>query len=683
MSSTTLSHVHTPIIPYITEKDSVPELTWRSIPLGIALAVLMASANAYLALKMGFTVSACIPAAVISMAILRFFKGSNILENNQVQTCASAGEVLAMGLAFTIPALIMIGYWNEFSILTTMFISAVGGTLGVLMSVPLRRAMFYESNLRFPEGLATAEVLKSGEAGEKGGALNIALGALASATFQFCQTGFKIIGDGLHYWFYTGSTVVGGGLGFSTALMGAGYIIGFRGVMGIACGAALTWFVMVPVFGLLGYAPVDAPSAHVAAMTLWNEHLRTIGIGTMVFGGLWVVIELMPSLVSAIKTSLNAVKSEALEGSIPRTEWDIPFNIILLGFVGFAIPLFILFKDALGGSGIDLTAPSFYMITAIILVTSYCLSFLCGSVSAYMCGLVGSAFNPLSGVTIMAVLITSLILVATLGSSINFEVNADAAVAAAGLTILVAALSSCAAAVAGDNLQDLKSGQVLGATPWKQQVMLLIGVIAGSLTLAPVFMLLFEAYGFGDVMPREGMDPSQSLAAPKAALMAALAQAIFLRSMDWSLFLGGGCLAVVIILIDRYLKQNTNGWRLPTLAVAVGIYMPLDITMPLFLGGMVAYLADRYHTRKTAELGEMYDSTSINIKRRGMLLGAGFIAGEALAGVGLAIPFVIYEDTNVFAITPEGLVPYMGYIGFMFAIGFITWLYKTATTKVA
>jgi len=671
--------------PYISASTHLKEITLKSLAVAVVVTILMAASNAYLALKLGMTVSACIPAAVISMAILKFFKDSNILENNLVQTSASAGEVLAMGLGFTLPALLLTGFWSEMNVMTTISVALVGGILGVFMSIPLRRAMILEGRLPFPEGVATAEVLKAGHEKTKGSAISLSLGALVAATIQLLQSAFKILGSGLHLWTKKAGTVVGIGTGFSPAIMGAGYIIGFKGCISIVVGAAFTWFILIPGFGLAGFLPADAPNAHAGAMMMWSAHIRTIGVGCMVFGGLWIVVEMLPSLKAAIASSLSSLKDRKEGVNIPRTELDMPIHYVLIGMLTLALPIFGIVYSAFNSGLVELSPASVITASLIVLVLSYILSALCGSISSYMCGLVGSANNPLSGVTIMAVLITAVTLMFTMGLLGDFNFDEKGALLAVGVTIITAGIASCAAAVAGDNLQDLKSGQIVGSTPWKQQLMLMLGVVVGALTLGLVFKLLFEAYGFGEILPREGMDPNQALGVPKAALIGGFTQAIFLESMNWNLFLSGGAVALVVIVIDQYLKR-TSSWRLPTLGVAVGIYMPLDVTMPIFFGGLLAYLVDSHLTRKKKDMAhltdEAFDELSVSIKRTGMLVSAGLIAGEALMGVALAVPFVLYENTDIFRIVPESFENISNILGFVVMVAMMGWVYKRATKKV-
>lgn len=662
------------VAPYIPATMRLPEITLRAFVLGVVLSILMASANAYLVLKVGISVSACIPAAIISMAILKMFRNSNILENNIVQTAASAGEVTAAVLAMIIPSLIMIGYWDSFSYPIMTGLTVVGGLLGVLLSVPLRRAMMLETALKFPEGVATAEVLKAGN--ESSAAKEILFAGVAAAAIKFCQSGLQIFADSIHMWGRVGSTVTGVTAGFSFALMGAGYVVGLQVTTAMFVGAIFSWFIAVPLYGALYGLPLDATDAYSAGVTIWNSKIRMIGVGMMVFGGLWTTIELLGPIRQAIVSSLVAMRKVKTEGkaSILRTDFDIPITYVAFGSALLILPIYIVFDNVIAASGIQLSPALVVGMSVMVTCLAFILSGLGSVISSYMCGLLGTTTNPISGVLIMATVIVSFALMLLLSTQIDFSINADAALSAAGITLLVGTVIGCAAIVAGDNLQDLKSGQLVGSTPWKQQVMLSVGVLASAVILAPIFQLLFEAYGIGEVLPREGMDPAQALSAPKAALMAALSQAIFTQSMDWTMVTIGAGLGIVVIMADKILKNLNLPLRLPILAVAVGIYIPLDITTPLLFGGLLAYFSQKALVKKNSSIAE-----KALAERRGLLFASGLIAGEALVGILLAIPFVAYQSTNVFRIVPEALKESTDVFGLIVTLGMLYWFYQTAS----
>jgi putative OPT family oligopeptide transporter len=662
------------ITPYISASTHLPEITVKAVILGVLLAILMAGSNAYLVLKVGMSVSACIPAAVISMAVLKLFGKSNILENNVVQTAASAGEIIAASLAFSLPAMVMIGYWDGFPYPIMISLTVVGGLLGVFLSVPLRRAMIIESDLKFPEGVATAEVLKAG--GDTTAAKEILFAGFAAAIIKLCQSGFQFLADSIHIWSRAGNTVVGVGAGFSLALVGAGYIVGLQIAFATFAGAILAWFVGVPLFGLIYGLPLGVDSAYMAAVEIWNSKIRIVGVGMMVFGALWMIIELIDPLRRAIKASLEAVQKIKTEGksNIVRTEFDIPITYVAFGVALLILPIYMIFNHIIVTSGLPLSF-TFVIVTGVLItILAFFLSALGSAMSSYMCGILGTSSSPISGMILMVILIVSCALLVFFSLQPDFWEDANATLSAAGITILLGALIGCAVGIAGDNMQDLKSGQLVGSTPWKQQVMLILGVLASSVVLAPIFQLLFEAYGFGEVLPREGMDPTQALSAPKAALMAAVSQAIFNQSMDWSMIITGISLGIIVLFIDRALKKAESKWRFPIFAVAVGIYMPLDVTVPLLVGGILAALSQRVLQKSKANAAE-----KATIERRGLLFASGLIAGEAIVGILIAIPFVAYQSTSVFKAVPAALAESTDVLGLIVFLAILYWFHKVSS----
>lgn len=620
--------------PYISSGQNLPEITIKSFVLGILLALLMGSANAYLGLKIGLTVSATIPAAVISMAILRFFRNANILENNIVQTTASAGEVVAAGTMFTLPALVMMGYWNEFPMWMTSLIVGIGGVLGVLFSIPLRRALVVESGLKFPEGVATAEVLKVGDSSSAGGARDLMIGGIGAALLKFGQSGIVVFSESLGAWFRAGGTAWGFSTGLSPVLLGAGFIVGESVGWSMMIGGIFCFMFVLPIYGYL-YGLPEGGSTYEVVMTLWSTKIRMMGVGMMVVGGLWTILSLIEPMRRSMRSSLMALSQStgAIKIKLPRTEQDIPFSYVIIGTLLLAIPLAMITYQMLSSQAAAHTSLESLGIILLIVTGTLVVGFVGSSIAGYMSGIVGSSNNPLSGVTIMGVMSMALLMLVLLGGDIGKTITAAQM---AAFAIIVGAVVACAGAVSCDNLQDLKSGQLVGATPWKQQVMLIVGVIAGSLIMAPVFNVLFQAYGIGEVFPREGMDKAQALGAPKAAMMAMLAQGVFERSLNWSIIGLGGLASAVVIAIDARLKAVNSEFRLPVLAVALGVYMPLDITVPVLIGGLISSLINKKLGSMRGQLGTQYNKVAESAQRRGLLFASGLVAGEALMGIFIA-----------------------------------------------
>jgi putative OPT family oligopeptide transporter len=668
--------------PYIRPEDDLPQLTVKAIVLGFILSAVLAGANAYLGLKVGMTVSASIPAAVISMAVLRMFKESNILENNIVQTAASAGESLAAGVIFTLPALILLNYWSDFPFVDTMAIAFFGGVLGVLFTIPLRRALIEEADLKFPEGVATGEVLKAGTEGGEGIKL-IGFSAVAAGIYKLAQTGFKVMGSSISGAKEVGKSLFGYGSDLSVALLAVGYIVGLNIATLVFAGGLISWLFGIPIYTALAspqdlHAIVGNATGYDAALEIWSAKIRYMGVGAMVVGGIWALISLAKPLMDGIRSSMQALKEQKSgeATSVPRTQIDIPISYVGIAILALAIPVFIVFMHVIDVQHLPISDGLYWGTIVFGVIFSLVAGFLFSSVAGYMAGLVGSSNNPISGVTIATILATSLILLAILGSELQFAVDTERATSAAAAAILVGAVVCCAAAIAGDNMQDLKAGQIVGATPYKQQIMQIVGVAAAALVIAPILTLLFNAYGLGGVLPRPGMDPSEMLTAPQATLMQSVAEGVFARNLEWNMMIIGAVIAVANILFDEYLKARESSFRAPVLAVAVGIYLPLELAVPIFTGGLIAY----YATKKIRDThtGDDVEEAVEQGERSGLLFASGLITGEALLGILLAIPFAIQESTDALRLVPESFAPIASWLGFLAIAGFTYWLYRVA-----
>lgn len=631
----------------------LPQLTLKAILLGLVLSMVLAGANAYLGLFAGLTVSASIPAAVISMAILKLFKNSNILENNIVQTAASAGESLAAGVIFTLPALIILGYWDVFEYFWVSIIAGLGGLLGVLFTIPLRRSLIVEEQLMYPEGTATAEVLKVGESPSQG-AKFLAVAALLGALTKFSETGLRLWTGTAQAATYVGSsTIAYAGMNLSPALVSVGYIVGLNIAVLVFLGGAISWYGAIPIYSTFFLQNSPALAAEFAAgvgatdlaFAIWTSQIRYLGVGAMLIGGIWALISMRRSLVSGIRSGLKAERP-VTDGIYDHTKHDAPMKFVLAGIAVFVLPIFAVYLTIVGTFGIALA------MTVIMIVTG----FLFSSVAAYMAGLVGSSNNPISGITIATILMTSLLLLWLMGG--------DAAKGPAA-AIMVGAVVCCAAAIAGDNLQDLKAGYILGATPWRQQVMQGAGVIAAVLVMAPILNLLLQAYGLGAPTPEH----PNALLAPQATLMASVAEGVFGAGLPWMMVGIGAVIGAVIIVLDEYLKATQANWRAPVLAVAVGIYLPLELATAILLGGLIAYCARRRN--------KVSGTDAVVGQRHGMLFASGLITGEALVGIGMAIPIVLSGNPDVITLGVE--LPSV--IGLLVIAAISVSLYRVARTR--
>lgn len=635
----------------------IPEITIKALLLGIALSMVLAGANAYLGLFAGMTVSASIPAAVISMGILRLFKRHNILENNIVQTAASAGESLAAGVIFTIPALILMGVWPSFGfgqywIITG--IAATGGLVGVMFTIPLRRALILEENLQFPEGVATAEVLRTGEAGASGVGLMV-WSTIAGAVIKLGAEFFQLWGGVASTALRVKNTFLSFQFNLSPALISVGYIVGLNISLLVFGGGVLGRWIFLPILapGFVDQIPADvlADSADAAVNWLHNNKIKYIGVGAMIVGGLWALINLRHSVSRGVKSGLEAVrKSRSGQATdIPREEMDTPLTWVGIGLLVSLIPILAIY----------FTVVHNVVLSAFMAVLMLLAGFLFSAVAAYMAGLVGSSNNPISGVTIATVLSTSLLLF------ILHKGGADVGPAAA---IFIGAVVCCAAAIGGDNLQDLKTGHIVGATPWKQQIMQAVGVISGSIVMMPVLYMLHQRYGIGTDAHLSPELQGSALEAPQASLMANIARGVFEQNLPWDLIAIGAVVAALIIGIDKTLESRGANFRMPILAVAVGIYLPFHLSVPIFVGGLIAYLTS----------GSIrHDEKKMN--KGGLLLASGLITGEALLGILLAAPMMLNEmygwslrtEMPVF----ENPGPWIGVIAIVIASG---WLYRVA-----
>ncbi|RLA33889.1 MAG: oligopeptide transporter, OPT family [Gammaproteobacteria bacterium] len=635
----------------------LPQLTIKAVLLGLILSVVLAAANAYLGLFAGLTVSASIPAAVISMALLKMFKTSNILENNIVQTAASAGESVAAGVIFTIPALILLGYWDVFDYWWVSAIAGIGGLLGVLFTIPLRRSLIVEQELAFPEGKATAEVLKVGD-DPSGGIRFLAWAALAGALIKFGATGLKLWAGTAQAASYIGKSTIGYvGINLSPALISVGYIVGLNISVLVFAGGFISWYFAIPIFStfLLDTSPALAEmhaagaSAEDLAGSIWSQQVRYLGVGAMVVGGVWALISMRGSLVDGIKSGMAQYKAGA-QDMVHHTDQDMPMNYVLMGVALMVIPVFILYQNIVANIGVSVT------MTVIMVIAG----FLFSSVAAYMAGLVGSSNNPISGITIATILFASFILLLLMGPEASLGPPA---------AIMIGGVVCCAAAIAGDNMQDLKAGYILGATPWKQQVMQGVGVVSAVLVMAPILNLLLQAYGIG-IPTAEHPEP---LAAPQATLMASVAQGVFRGGLPWTMTIIGGVIGILIIICDEVLKSKGSTFRAPVLAVAVGIYLPLELSTAILVGGLIAHFAARVHAKRGVD-GE-------KSMRHGMLFAAGLITGEALVGILMAIPIVKSGDADVFALSES--MQFGGTMGLVIVGAVSVWMYRVAAAKQA
>ncbi len=599
----------------------VRELTVTAIGLGVVIGIIMTAANVYLGLYAGMTVSASIPAAVIAMGVFRgLLKKADVHQSNIVQTMASAGESLAAGVIFTLPALVIVGAWTDFEFWPTTLIAISGGILGIVFMIPLRRALIVEEEeLVYPEGVACATVLEEGAKGEGKGIMTILYGLLIGGAFKFLSGGLGWMKGSVERAYNIGDRAWFFGTDISPALMAVGYIVKLEVAVLVLVGGALGWFIGIPLMGLEGELLTSSPLD--AAWTLWSTEIRYLGVGAMLVGGVWSIFSVRKGFVkgiSELKHSYHRGKS----GNEPaREDRDLGvMSILVLLLINIAI-IFFLYKYLIGSLGHTI-------LTTVVMAVA---SFLFVAVSSYIVGLVGSSNNPVSGMTIAALL----------GTSALFLVLGYTGKSAILATLGVAAVVCCAACTAGDCSQDLKTGYLIKATPRSQQIAQIIGVVIPALVIAPVLTLLHHAYGIGT-----------GLKAPQATLFASITNSIFGKGvLPYNMIGYGVIIGVVILIADAYLVKTKSKFRLYLMPVAVGIYLPITLAVPMFIGGLIRFILDRKQGESALESSD-----------QGVLLSSGMIAGEAIMGVILAILLTLKLNLHI-NIFGSGVVDIFSLVG--------------------
>jgi putative OPT family oligopeptide transporter len=622
------------------------ELTVRGIILGVLICLVFTAANVYLGLKVGLTVATSIPAAIISMALLRAFKDATIWENNIVQTVASAAGAMA-SVIFVLPGLVIIGAWSGFPFWTTFGLCAIGGVLGVMYTVPLRRALVTNSSLPYPEGVAAAEVLKVGsgmrgdspEAAADGGRglTAIILGSASSALFALA-VGTRAFAGEVATFFRVGVGATGIGASMSLALFGAGHLMGVAVGMAMLAGVVIAWGIAVPI--LTSLYPDAAVSAADAAGAIWTTKVRFIGAGAIGVSAIWTLAKLAAPVWKGLSSALVAQgqRSAGAGASLDRTEQDIPIGIVAAVSALCLIPMGVLIFNFLqGGSLAHLAAPLTAAALAYIAIAGFAIAGVCG----YMAGLIGSSNSPVSGLAILAVLGASLI-VAAIGAGAALG---DPMPLVAFALLVTGALLAVAVA-ANDNLQDLKTGQLVDATPWRQQAALVVGVIAGSAMIPPILDLLNRSNGFAGAANLNAI-ASNPLPAPQATLISTIAKGVIGGDLDWGLIGVGALIGLGLIVIDEALRR-TKKYSLPPLGVGMAIYLPATLILPVVFGAVAGWLYDRRVEKRPD--GEA-------AKRLGVLVVSGLIVGESLFNVALSGLIVATNSGAPLAVAPEGFPP--------------------------
>ena len=596
------------------EDHGQPELTVRAILLGGLITLAFTAANVYLGLKVGLTFATSIPAAVISMGVLRLFKSSSIYENNIVQTVASAAGTLA-AIIFVLPGLVIVGWWQGFPYWTTALVTGLGGILGVMFSVPLRRALVVNTDLPYPEGVAAAEVLRVGTGSRTGdvesrrGLAILIVNSVASAAF-FALTKTRLLVDEAAVYFRAGAGATGISASLSLALIGAGHLVGLSVGLAILAGIAVGWWIVLPI---LTAAPGLADSAEHVALTVFRSDVRFFGAGVIGVAALWTFARILGPVVGGLRSAIDASAARRTGGhGLPLVERDLPIGIVAGSSAAVLMVIAVLLWQFIArGPLVDHAAPLIAATLVYVVVAGVVIASICG----YMAGLVGASTSPVSGVGILAVVTAGLMLLAIVGGTAGPEQTKAMIAYALFATAIVFGIAT----VSNDNLQDLKTGQLVGATPWRQQVALVAGVVFGSLVIPPVLDLLNAAYGFAGAA---NAGP-KALPAPQAALISALAQGVLGGHLNLRMLEIGAVVGVIVIAIDAALGRA--GWmRLPPLAVGLGIYLPMGASLPIVIGAVTGHLYDRWAT---------HSPDPGFAKRMGVLMATGLIVGESLFGV--------------------------------------------------
>lgn len=666
--------------------NNLRELTLRGTILGAFITIIFTASNVYLGLKVGLTFSSAIPAAVISMAILRLFSGSTILENNMVQTQASAAGTLS-SIIFVLPGLLMIGYWQDFPFWLTFAICAAGGMLGVLFSIPLRHVMVVKSTLPYPEGVAAAEILKAGSKTDSNddsaneGLKDILVGGVIASTVSLLTNGFRVLSESASYWFTGGKSIFQLPMGFSLALLSAGYLIGIVSGIAVLVGTIIAWGFGIPILSAMTDYDTTQPLANIA-MGLWAKDIRFIGAGTIAIAAIWTLLTLIKPVIEGLKTSFKTLRSDVSVNDIAPTERDLSPKSIFLIMAGMVIILVATFYSFISDSGLSTGVAWMLVICAVLF--AFIMGFLVAAACGYMAGLVGSSSSPISGIAIVAAIVISVILLG-LGEASNLLSTAEGTNFAIALALFTTSAVLAVACISNDNLQDLKTGYLVNATPWKQQVALLIGCVVGAIVIAPILEILYNAYGFTGALPRPDMDQSQVLPAPQATLMTTIVQGIFSHKLGWTMILIGLVVGTVIIIIDLLLAKAKCKFRLPALAVGLGIYLPPTITAPIFVGTLLSWIIKRNAYAKAQKYNLNHEEQFKKVDRKVALIASGLIVGESLVGLLLAIVIVI-STTQGKGEAPLAIEADLGflpqYLGLAVFVGICLYIIRRALSAI-
>jgi putative OPT family oligopeptide transporter len=647
--------------------DDIKELTLRGIILGALITVVFTAANVYLGLKIGLTFATSIPAAVISMAVLRFFRDSTIQENNIVQTIASAAGTLS-AIIFVLPGLVMVGWWTGFPYWLSVAVIGIGGILGVMYSVPLRRALVTGTDLPYPEGVAAAEVLKvgagvGGAEENKRGLVMIVVSSVASAGYALLAA-LQLVAGAARKSFTVGSGATQVSTSFSLALIGVGHLVGLAVGAAMFVGLLISWAYLVPHYTSLAAIPVGT-SLDDFIGDIFVHKVRFIGAGTIGIAAIWTLLRIIGPIIAGIRGALaaNAERKAGRGESLPITERDIPIGMVTATILVSMIPIGLLLyafantPPIAGNSGATIAISIVYILIAGVVIAAVC---------GYMAGLIGASNSPISGVGILSVVGISLILALLFPG-----VGGDLSKSLVAFALFVTAIIFGVATISNNNLQDLKTGQLVDATPWRQQVALVLGVIFGSVVIPPILDVLNTAFTFQGAPGAK----ETALAAPQAQLISAIAQGVLGGNLDWGLIGIGAGIGVVVVIVDEALRKTKRG-ALPPLAVGMGIYLPMALTLLIPIGALLGHFYEKWAART---------SSPDFAQRMGVLLATGLIVGESLFGVIFAgIVAATNKDAPLAVLAEYPWINAVSVIVFAAAVvGLYVWTRRQASEAVA
>ncbi|AUH68618.1 MULTISPECIES: OPT family oligopeptide transporter [Gordonia] len=642
-------------------RSSVRELTTRGVILGGLITLVFTAANVYLGLKVGLTFATAIPAAVISMSVLRYFRDHTIVENNIVQTIASAAGTLS-AIIFVLPGLIMIGWWTGFPYWMTVAVCAIGGILGVMYSIPLRRALVTGSDLPYPEGVAAAEVLKVGDSSgrdpdavdpNRGGMRAIVLGAVGAAFFSLLGS-LKLIASEVAVAFRVGSGATMVGASLSMALIGVGHLVGIGVGIAMLVGLVISFFVILPT---RTWDAIPSGDLLDGVNSVFSADVRMVGAGAIAVAAVWTLLTVIGPILRGIVAAAASARKRRSGESVDVTERDIPIQYVGLTIIVALIPIGWLLWDFMKGTALVGSATGILIVTIIFV---FVIGLVVAAVCGYMAGLIGSSNSPISGVGVLVVLCAALLIKVTHGPADSTS-QTEALIA---YTLFTSSVVFGVATISNDNLQDLKTGQLVGATPWKQQVALIIGVLFGSAVIPPILGLMNNAFGFQGAPNAT----ENALAAPQAALLSTLAKGVFGGDLNWALIGLGAAIGAGVIVVDEVLKRTTSNLKLPPLAVGMGMYLPMSLTLIIPIGAFIGLAYDKWALRDPIG-GERK-------KRLGVLLATGLIVGESLYGVVFAGIVAGTGDDSPLAIVGDGLGNWMQVIGVVVFAVMLTAMYS-------